>query len=153
VTVERVAAPTPEAAALLAELDAVLGAMYEAHQRHALSLDQVFQPNIRFFVARIGDEAAGCGGVALYGGYAEIKRMYSRPAVRGRGIAKALLAKLEAEARTARQTVLHLETGIHQVEAIGFYESSGFRRCEAFGPYALMRPEQIATSLFYEKPL
>ena len=60
---------------------------------------------------------------------------------------------MEAEARTAGQTVMRLETGIHQTAAIGFYEGCGFRRCEAFGHYALMRPEPIATSLFYEKPL
>ena len=55
----------------------------------------------RFFIARLGGVAAGCGGIALIDDYAEVKRMYTRPALRGRGVAKAMLLRLEAEARSA----------------------------------------------------
>ena len=65
----------------------------------ALSIEQVFQPNVRFFVARIGGRAVGCGAVALFDEYAEVKRMYTRDAARGQGVGKALLARLEREAR------------------------------------------------------
>ncbi|MBV9859912.1 MAG: GNAT family N-acetyltransferase [Alphaproteobacteria bacterium] len=127
--------------------------MYEPQQRHSLSVDQVFQPNIRFFVAQVDGEPAGCGGVGFYDGYAEVKRMYARPAVRRRGIAKAVLARLEEEARQAGHTLLRLETGIHQSDAVAFYERHGFRQCLAFGPYTGMSEAQIGTSLFYEKRL
>ena len=153
VAVEPAPAATPEATKLLAELDQILGAAYEADQRHALSVEQLFQPGIRFFIARLNGEAVGCGGVALFGDYAEVKRMYTREAARGRGVGKALLARIEVEARKAAIRVLRLETGVHQTAAIGLYEGWGFRRREPFGHYADLPPRSIATSVFYEKLL
>ena len=75
IAIERLAAPTQDARELIAELDEVLGAVYEPHQRHGLSVEQVFQPNVRFFIARIDGAAVGCGAVALFDSYAEVKRM------------------------------------------------------------------------------
>jgi putative acetyltransferase len=151
--VEPTPAATPEATKLLAELDQILGAAYEADQRHALSIEELFQPGIRFFIARLNGEAVGCGGVALLGDYAEVKRMYTREAARRRGVGKALLACIEREARSTGNQVLRLETGIHQAAAIGLYEQWGFRRRGPFGHYADLPPHSIATSVFYEKPL
>src|SRR5262249_44393685 len=111
------------------------------------------QPDVRFFVARVDGAAVACGGIGFYDGYAELKRMYSKPAVRGRGVGKALLRRLEAEARAAGATLLRLETRVHQHEALPSYEGAGFRRCGPFGPYAAMPPRAIELSLFYEKPL
>jgi len=153
VVIEQVPAPTVEIVELLAELDAVLSGPYAADQRHALSVEQLFQPNVRFFVARLDGAAVACGGVGFYDGYAELKRMYSRPAVRGRGVAKALLRRLEAEARAVGSPLLRIETGVYQDEALRFYEGAGFRRCGPFGPYADMPPGAIELSLFYEKPV
>lgn len=151
--IERVVAATPEATTLLTELDDYLGGLYEPQQRHALPLDRLFQPNIRFFIARFGEAPVGCGGVGWYDGYAEVKRMYSRPAARGRGVGKALLARIEADARAAGYAVLRLETGIRQAEAIGLYRRCGFRECPPFADYAAMSEAQIGTSRFFEKPL
>ena len=139
--------------ALVAELEEVLGAVYEPEQRHGYSIAQIFQPNARFFVARLNGIAVGCGAAALFDGYAEVKRMYTREAARGRGIGKALLARIEQEARDAGKPVLRLETGTLQAAAIGLYERAGFQPCGAFGPYAELPPHRIASSLFYEKPL
>jgi putative acetyltransferase len=153
ITIERLCAAIPDAQELVAELDQVLGALYEPEQRHGLSIEQVFQPNVRFFVARIGDRAVGCGAVALFDDYAEVKRMYTREAARGQGVGKALLARIEAEARAARKPILRLETGTLQAAAIGLYEGCGFRVCLPFGRYAELPPHRITTSLFSEKPL
>jgi len=153
ITIERAVDPTSDVRELIAELDAVLGAVYKPHQRHGLSIEQVFQPNVRFFVARLGDAAVGCGAVALFDDYAEVKRMYTREAARGHGVAKALLTQIEREARDAGKPVLRLETGTYQAAAIGLYEGCGFRPCGAFGNYAALPPHRIAASLFYEKPL
>jgi putative acetyltransferase len=153
VTIEPVPASTREVEELLTELDEILGAAYAPEQRHALRIDRLFQPDIRFYVARLEGEAMGCGGVALLGDYAEVKRMYARETARGRGIGKALLARLEAEARNAGKSLLRLETGIHQTAAIALYEGWGFRRRGPFGTYAELPPNAIATSVFYEKPL
>jgi putative acetyltransferase len=48
---------------------------------------------------------------------------------------------------------LRLETGERQVAALRFYARAGFRPCAAFGDYAAMRPEAVATSVFMEKRL
>ncbi len=153
VDVELAPAAMAEVRALIGELEAALAAQYEAHQRHGLALDAIFQPQIRFFVARVNGQAVGCGGVALLDGFAEVKRMFVRPAARGRGVAQAVLDRLEQEAVTAGYTVLRLETGDRQHAAIRVYERAGFRACPAFGDYAAMAPEATATSVFMEKPL
>ena len=148
IAIERLSSPVQDARELIAELDQVLGAVYDAEQRHGLSIEQVFQPNVRFFVGYVEGAAVGCGAVALFDGYAEVKRMYTREAARGRGVAKALLVRLEQEARAAGKPVLRLETGTLQAPAIGLYESCGFRACGAFGHYAELEPHRIAASLF-----
>jgi putative acetyltransferase len=153
VVVEPATAPTPELRALIAELDRTLARHYTPDQRHGLSLDRLFEPNVRFFLARCDGDAVGCGGVALLDGFAEVKRMYTAEAARRRGVARAVLARIEAEARQAGEPVLRLETGVHQVESIALYVSSGFRPCGAFGDYRAMPPASIAGSRFYEKPL
>src|SRR5262245_49104222 len=153
IAIELVTAPTPEVIVLLDGLNAALAGPYSEEQRHALPVDRLFQPNIRFFVARLDGEAVAGGGVGFYDGFAELKRMYSKPSVRGRGVAKKLLARLEAEAAIAEQTLVRIETGVYQLEAMRFYEGAGYRRCEAFGPYATMAPAAIETSVFYEKRL
>jgi putative acetyltransferase len=153
ITIERAVEATPEVRDLIRELNDVLGAAYEEHQRHGLSIDQLFEPHVRFFLTRLDGLAVGCGGVAMFDDYAEVKRMYTRPAARGRGVAKALLRRIEDEARGANKPVLCLETGIRQQEAIGLYEHTGFRPRGPFGPYAAMPARNIETSLFFEKAL
>src|SRR5437763_11525529 len=111
IAIEPLSRPTPDAAALIAELDGVLGAVYEPEQRHGLSIEQVFGQHVRFFVARLDGEAVGCGAVALFEGYAELKRMYTRESVRGSGVGKALLAHMEEHASVAGKPILSLETG------------------------------------------
>jgi len=97
--------------------------------------------------------AVGCGGVSMFGDYAEVKRMYTRPAARGLGVAKALLRRIEDESRRAGKLVLRLETGTYQQEAIGLYERMGFRPRGPFGQYEAMPASNIETSLFFEKAL
>jgi putative acetyltransferase len=153
IVIERVIEATPEVHGLIGELDAVLGAAYEPHQRHGLSIAQLFEPHMRFFVARLDGLAAACGGVALFDDYAEVKRMYTRPAARGRGLAKALLRTIEDEARASGKNVLRLETGPYQAEALGLYQRAGFASRGPFGHYAQMPAHKIELSLFYEKLL
>jgi len=150
---ERAEAATAEIAALLAELNQALDVGYAPEQKHALSIEQLFQPNVRFFLARVAGKAVACGGIGFYDGYAELKRMYARPDMRGQGVAKALLQRLEAEARAAGIAVVRIETGDRQHAAMRFYEREGYRKCAAFGPYAAMPAKAIATSVFYEKIL
>ena len=61
--------------------------------------------------------------------FAEVKRMYVRPTARGRGVAQAILAKLEEEARARGKSRLMLETGDVRHDAMRLYERAGFARC------------------------
>ncbi|BBC95475.1 GNAT family N-acetyltransferase [Streptomyces griseofuscus] len=68
-------------------------------------------------------------------GDAELKRMYVVEEVRGRGLARRMLAALEEDARAAGRLRMVLETGTKQPEAIALYTSSGYTRCPKFGYY------------------
>lgn len=151
ITVDRVAAPTGDVRLLVGELDAFLAALYTPEQRHGLTLDAIFQPHIRFFVARLEGQPAGCGGVALFPDFAEVKRMYVRESLRGRGVAQALLGRIEQAALEAGQTLLRLESGVHQPDALRLFSRWGFQNRGAFGDYAAMTPEAIVASVFMEK--
>ena len=68
-------------------------------------------------------------------GVAELKRMYVRPAYRGRGIARQLVVALEEEAFAAGRPVLRLETGTYLTRAIALYRSAGYRPIPVYGEY------------------
>lgn len=153
ITIELMTAATDEVRPLIGELEAILSAGYTPEQRHGLPLDKIFQPHIRFFVARFDGEAVGCGGVALFDDFAEVKRMYVREAARGRGVADALMEQLEKEAGAAGLHALRLETGDVLVAATKFYTRAGFSMCDAYGEYAAMEPHRIVRSIFMEKRL
>jgi GNAT superfamily N-acetyltransferase len=68
-------------------------------------------------------------------GDAELKRMYVVPGVRGRGLARRILADLEADALAAGRVRLVLETGVMQPEAIALYTSCGYTPVTKFGVY------------------
>jgi hypothetical protein len=71
VLVEMARSPTDEVRELIGELEAVLSAEYPPEQRHGLKLEAIFEPHIRFFLARLNGHAIGCGGVALFADFAE----------------------------------------------------------------------------------
>lgn len=153
ITVERVRTETDEVRDLIGELDRTLAREYLPGQRHGLSLSAIFQPHVRFFIARLHGVAVGCGGVALFETFGEVKRMYVRDNARGRGVARVLLSRIELETKESGRGVLRLETGDRQLAAMRLYERAGFRQCDAFGQYASMAPQAIATSVFFEKQL
>jgi putative acetyltransferase len=153
ITVELVLEPTDNVRALIGELDRILSAEYTPEQRHGLALSAIFKPDIRFFLVRFKGAAVGCGGVAFFTDYAEVKRMYVRDVARGSGAARALLARIEEEARGVGSLLLKLETGVRQSAALRFYEREGFQPCPAFGAYTTMAPQAVATSVFLQKQL
>jgi putative acetyltransferase len=140
----------PQVVALLAELDAYLGALYEPEANHILSIDELLAPEVSFFVASQGERIVGTGAARCLPGeaYGEIKRMYVDPALRGQRLGARLLTTLEGAVRAQGLSLARLETGAEQVEAVRLYERSGYARCAAFGGY----PDN-GLSLFFEKPL
>jgi len=151
--IEHMEVATDEVRQLIAELDMALAGNYLPEQHHAVSLEELFGGDVRFFVARVDGGAVGCGGVGFYDGFAEVKRMYTRPTARRMGVAAGILRRLEREAREAGYSVLRLETGRYQTEALAFYLREGFERCDAFGDYACMTPRSIETSVFCQKTI
>jgi ribosomal protein S18 acetylase RimI-like enzyme len=93
----------------------------------------------------------GCGALRpLDVEVAEIKRMYVVPAARRRGLARTLLAALEAEAAGRGWTALRLEVGPAQPDAVALYTGAGYRSIAAFGHYIGDRDDW---SLYFERSL
>lgn len=140
---------TPDAMALIEKLEAHLASLYPAESRHGFSVEKLLREEVAFFLLRADEAPAACGGIKLFGTeYGEIKRMYVRPQYRGRGFGKRMLDHLSEHARCHGVSLLRLETGIHQSEAIGLYERMGFQRIPPFPPY-----REDPLSRCYEKRL
>ena len=138
-----------EAMELLAELDTALHEYpYPPESRHAFSVEKLIRESVAFFVASYHEQLAACGGVKLFADYGEVKRMYVRPAFRGKGLGKAILNQLADYARANGINTLRLETGIYQVEAIGLYDGWGFQRRGPFGQY-----KSDPNTIYFEKPI
>ena len=94
-------------------------------------------PRGLFLVAVLDGGPVGCGGWRDLGdGRVEVKRMFTAPAARGRGVARALLAELERTAAAAGHGRVVLETGLAQPEAMTLYGSAGYNPIDGFGHYA-----------------
>ena len=140
---------TPDARALIDELEAELTPLYPRESRHGYPVEKLIREAVSFFVLRHDGKPAGCGGVQVFGtDYAELKRMYVRPSFRGRGLSRLMLNHLADHARSRGVRTLRLETGIHQHAAIRLYEGWGFQRIGPFGDY---RDDPL--SLYYEKQI
>jgi len=85
--------------------------------------------------ATVGDQLLGCAGWRAHGEDAELKRMFTVPAARGRGVARRVLAAIEESARERGCKRVILETGDRQPEAIALYLSCGYERIDDFGYY------------------
>ena len=138
--------------ALVAELNDALLALTPREFCHHLTVEQMADSSTTVFVARDADGRAVAIGALRRDrdGIGEVKRMYTRPQHQGRGIAGAMLERIEATARRDSLTRLVLETG----EDAGFepawrvYERGGFTICGAVLDYP-----DTGHSRFYEKRL
>lgn len=140
---------SPAAQRLIAALNAELRARYpeEGVNYFQLDADEVRAGRGAFLVAYAGGGAVGCGAVRRIDGDAcEIKRMYVEPQMRGLGIARRMLERLENEARKLGASRLLLETGTRQPEAIALYTTAGFSPTAPYGDY---RPSPL--NAFFEK--
>src|SRR5688500_5631819 len=87
-------------------------------------------------VAYFDGHAAGCGAVKEFSpGEMEVKRMYTDPNVRGKGVASAVLCDLEKWAHELGYSACVLETGWRQPEAIALYRKSGYDQIPNYGQY------------------
>lgn len=87
-------------------------------------------------VAYLDEVAVGCGAIKEFDEQAmEVKRMYTPPEHRGKGIARKVLAELEAWTTELGYTRCVLETGKRQPEAIRLYEKCGYQIIPNYGQY------------------
>jgi GNAT superfamily N-acetyltransferase len=130
----------PVSRAIVADALADLGVRYGGGTGDDTPVDagEFTPPGGRFLLAWADGVPAGCGGwrtLASDETVAEIKRMYTTPAWRGRGVATAVLHAIEETAREAGKKRLVLETGQRQPEAIALYSKLGYERIPNFGYY------------------
>lgn len=105
---------------------------------HALDLEKLRQPGIRFWTAWDGAELLGCGALKeLDAQHGEIKSMRTSSSHRRQGVGRALLQHILAQARSRGYLRLSLETSSQPqfLPARRLYESAGFGDCPPFGSY------------------
>jgi len=150
-----VAAETPlqdDVRELVALLNAHLLPLSPVEFQFKMTVEQMASADTTVFVARDQtDRAVGCGALKLADdGLAEVKRMFTRPEVRGQRVGSALLEAVTALALERGVHTLLLETGENPgfAGAWRLYENSGFVRRGPFFDY----PDS-QWSRFYEKRL
>jgi GNAT superfamily N-acetyltransferase len=121
----------PAAVAMWAEymelVSARAGPEFVPEERIFGTVDVFRGPNAAWIVLYDDGEPVACAGLReLEPGVAEIKRMFVRPHVRGRGLARRLLAELEGIARDAGQRQMRLFTTDMLPEAMALYASEGY---------------------------
>jgi GNAT superfamily N-acetyltransferase len=97
-------------------------------------LDKYMPPGGRLLLAQWEGQVAGLACMRqLEAEIGEVKRMYVRPAMRRRGVGRALFGGLLDEARASGYRRVRLDSARYVVEAHALYRSCGFRE---IAPYA-----------------
>ena len=125
--------------AYFAELDRRSDSGFDAAAGISAEPHEVTPPAGLFLVVYLRGQPVGCGAVKHHPGKpSEIKRMWVAESARGLGIARRLLATLEADSVTTGASTARLETNKALVEAIALYRSAGYTEVPAFNdePFA-----------------
>ncbi|MEN6636048.1 MAG: GNAT family N-acetyltransferase [Clostridiaceae bacterium] len=147
-TLARTNGSDPAFCAMIAELDGELNERYGAQMEffgpHNHSADVQHA-----LVLRWEGVPAGCGCFKSFSAdTVEMKRIFVQRAFRGKRLARALMAELEAWAHEVGYTFAVLETGVLQPEAIRLYEAAGYTCIPNYPPYV-----GVKESVCYRKKL
>jgi putative acetyltransferase len=128
---------------LVSELDKELWDRYPQSQATYDAFNKIDE-HARIVLAFENGIAVGCGcwKITDVANTSEIKRMYVKRSLRGRGIAGLVLNELENWSKEENYTTCRLETGINQPEAIRLYEKTGYQRMANYEPYVGL-PESV----------
>ncbi|SCF11420.1 Ribosomal protein S18 acetylase RimI [Micromonospora viridifaciens] len=137
----------PEAATLLREYMAEMVRRWHGRPERPAEVtealaempsDDLARPTGLLVLAHRDGQLAGCAGLRWRPGWAELTRVYVRPAHRGAGGGAALLAAVEAHAGAGGADRIRLDTRADLVEARALYARHGYVEIPAFteGPYA-----------------
>ena len=125
--------------AYVAELNRRSSDSYDPARGVSAEPHEMTPPAGLFLVAYRHGDAIGCGGVKHHpGAPSEIKRMWVAENARGLGVARRLLAELEADAIHSGASVASIETSATLFEAIALYRSVGYVEAAPFNeePFA-----------------
>ena len=148
ITITRTNSDNPDFIILVKLLDADLaerdGADHSFYSQFN-KIDKIKQVVVAFENKR----PIGCGAIKEYStDTVEIKRMYTVPNSRGKGIATRVLTALEQWATELNYKKCILETGKKQPEAIRLYKKNGYQLIQNYGQYA-----GIENSVCFEKEI
>jgi putative acetyltransferase len=105
-------------------------------------------PGGRLIIAMDEGKAVGCVALRkIEDGVCEMKRLYVRPAYRGKGIGKKLVEAIIEEAEKIGYIQMRLDTVPSMKEAIALYRLMGFHQIE---PY---RVNPVEGAMFFELAL
>lgn len=149
IVIERVTETTPALQAFIAAHHAEMEGTAPPESQHALSSEQLMGPSIRLFAGFDERRMVATGALsAVSDGHEELKSMRTAPSLRGKGIGRAMLGFLIADAVERGIRRLSLETGADSyfAPARALYADAGFVECEAFGDY-LADPNSVFMTL------
>ncbi len=105
-----------------------------------------------FVIEDEGQVLGGCGFYPTEGlpeGVAEVVKFYFSPALRGKGMGKEILGRVEQSAREAGYQYLYLESFPEFSKAVGMYEKAGFQHL----PQRMGRSRHTATTIHMIKDI
>jgi GNAT superfamily N-acetyltransferase len=127
-----------------------IAAMLEADMAN---IQKFYPPPGRLFLARHDEVIAGCACVqTVSAGIIELKRTFVRPAVRGRGVGRALVQALIDDLTSAGYMTIRLDSANFMQEAHALYRTLGFHPREPY-PESEIPPEFHASWVFMERQL
>ncbi|MDY8109782.1 GNAT family N-acetyltransferase [Fulvimarina sp. 2208YS6-2-32] len=137
---------------LVIKLDDDLRPVAPRKYRFGLNFEEMTRRDFKVFVCRNSEgEAVAMGTLKTHPcGTGEVKRMYTDPALRRRGLARKILKAIIDSAMARGMTRLVIETGAQEEyrPARILYESFGFTPCDTVLDYAV-----TDHSRYYEKTL
>ncbi len=148
VELKRTDSSDPEFVSLVRFLDAELAERDGSEHAYYAQFNKI--DTIKYVVvAYANGQAVSCGAIKVFASDAmEVKRMFTLPEYRGRGIAAEVLSELEKWAAELGLKKCVLETGQKQPEAIRLYEKNGYSVIPNYGQYA-----GLDNSVCFEKTL
>ncbi|BBI34497.1 GNAT family N-acetyltransferase [Cohnella abietis] len=135
---------------LIEKLDQYLFERYPADEVFVIDFtDSSSISDTIFMIAYDDERPVGCGAIRpIESNVIELKRFYVEPEYRKQGIAGKILNQLEEKGRDLNYSILRLEAGEQQPEAIHFYKKHGYYEIERYGEYV-----NCESSLCFEKQL
>lgn len=148
IKINRTTSDDPDFISLVKELDALLAELDGEEHAFYNSLNKI--DNLKqVVVAYENDKPVGCGAIREYApNVMEVKRMYTLPGYRGKGIATKILNELEKWATGLNCYKCVLETGKRQPDAIALYQKRGYKIIPNYGKYL-----DIENSVCFEKAM